>query len=1313
MVATFFGVALKRILIVAAIALLALVPVQGVFLYRTAAAETGTWIDGNMPQLTVNEIGSPASDHCYDTVFKIRSYRNTNGAFLPGGRDVNINVCVQSSNLGLISNTGHVKIGEYAYKIVNSAGGSAPLSVDPNTGTAYLTVPTPSSGPSSFMSWPDTVLLSGVTERQNFDEVTKLKPNITFMEDSNGNRLFKMPPGAFSNNGRWMVFYVAGVGLVRADLLNHQVLLFDNETYSYDLGFHPSIELAITDDGNTVIRSGIGMWARTTKVYDLSGCTGAPFAVGPVNPTPGCRGRSVHQEVVASNPGYVGMTKMRFTTDGKVVRGVADFLKPGNIHEYRHVTLAVAGYEVQNTKYLALGDSFSSGEGAYEYLAGTDLPDINKCHTSTLSYSYLAAQALSIDGPTFHNMACSGARTINYFAKEQYNVTNNFVWLPGEERQYSYVTQADPEAVTISMIGNDIGFSDKITQCLNPFSTCFHFKEERQAVADEIYGKFDAMVSMYEHIQRKSSGARVYVVGYPQILDETAACLPNAPFSSEEVQMARGMVTYLNSVIKAAAQYAGVQYIEVENAFSGYELCRPLSLETGLTTAVNGLTAGDDIGLLGVNVVGNESFHPNVLGHQLMSQALLAQSENLTKPMPVLPGAVDPSVIVPYVSSAPYNAFISNAPSNGLGYKVGTYVNLKTDDENEIHIILRDSPTHISDTELNLQPNVNFDAVLYSTPTPLGTVPTNADGHIDGNITVPGSVEPGFHTLRLTGKDLGGRDVQLYKTIYVAANALDYDGDDTLNVDEECLAVQPAGTDQDRDDIDDACDPVVNAEPADSEPPVVTGTPDREANENGWYNSDVTINWTATDPDPSSGAPTQPPATLANQEGAHTYVSDLACDPLDNCATGSLEVSIDKTAPQISYTLSQAANAQGWNNSAVTVTFACSDETSGVDSCSEPQTVSGADGVYVVTGSVTDKAGNTNGVNVFVSLDSTLPTVSQSVLPATNSEGWHNTDVTVTPTCDDNLSAILSCSPVVILSTEGANQTVESTAEDNAGNTATATVSLNIDKTAPVLGAAIWSNNPKSVLGTASLSLSATDSLSGVAEAEYYLGDTDPGQGNGATMQVGEDGVSVGFNTDFPTGVYKVTVRAKDKAGNWSQPVTDYLVVYDPFGTRMTGKKSLLPSLTNGDVLPGLINSGQEDKAKFGFNVRYTDDGSGIHPHSDFQFKYETGSKCNKPAQAVNCHSFELNATSIAWLVTEGVNDSTGLFQGTATLNVDGTATNVVFRLTGLDGERLDPTSQDRLTLKVYAAGDNPNNAASLYTVSAEVLRGNIKIRTW
>lgn len=263
-------------------------------------------------------------------------------------------------------------------------------------------------------------------------------------------------------------------------------------------------------------------------------------------------------------------------------------------------------------------------------------------------------------------------------------------------------------------------------------------------------------------------------------------------------------------------------------------------------------------------------------------------------------------------------------------------------------------------------------------------------------------------------------------------------------------------------------------------------------------------------------------------------------------------------------------------------------------------------------------------------------------------------------------------------------------------------VSVTVDANSPTIGALTWQNNPKEQAASATLTVGVSDTLSGVSNVEYFLGDVDPGQGNGAIMNYDGSTAAVTFGTNFVPGVYKVSVRAKDNVGNWSAASVDYLVVYSVTGLRMDGKikKDLVPSIANGDVLPGL-QSGSTYEAEYDLDVRYLSTGQ-IKPNSDFQFVYNTGSKCNKPAQAVNCHTFELDASSIAWLIVSGVNNNTGTFAGTGVLTIDGVATNVSFKVTGVDGKRLtgNNNANDTFKLEIFTDGANVNVATPLYIVN-------------
>jgi CotH protein/lamin tail-like protein len=141
--------------------------------------------------------------------------------------------------------------------------------------------------------------------------------------------------------------------------------------------------------------------------------------------------------------------------------------------------------------------------------------------------------------------------------------------------------------------------------------------------------------------------------------------------------------------------------------------------------------------------------------------------------------------------------------------------------------------------------------------------------------------------------------------------------------------------------------------------PVVTGVPDREPNPAGWYQAAVTIDWQATD---DSGSATDPSDMVASTEGSNVaYESEPSCDPYENCATGSLALSIDSVGPSLAPTISPATILL---HATATTTPHATDATSGVSSqsCGSPDTSSA--GAHTLTCTATDNAGNSTTVSV-------------------------------------------------------------------------------------------------------------------------------------------------------------------------------------------------------------------------------------------------------------------------------------------------------------------------------------------------------------
>ncbi len=153
-----------------------------------------------------------------------------------------------------------------------------------------------------------------------------------------------------------------------------------------------------------------------------------------------------------------------------------------------------------------------------------------------------------------------------------------------------------------------------------------------------------------------------------------------------------------------------------------------------------------------------------------------------------------------------------------------------------------------------------------------------------------------------------------------------------------------------------------------------------------------------------------------------------------------------------------------------------------------------------------------------IGIDNDPPTIVATADPGPNAHGWNNAAVTVRFECVDATSGIASCPDPIVVSAEGAGQIVTGTAVDNAGNSASASVILNIDRTPPDLAVSV----PDDAACDPQVTLSGTaaDSLSGIAELIC----------NGAPRPL--DGASYTCDVHLSEGQNSISVAARDLAGN-------------------------------------------------------------------------------------------------------------------------------------------------------------------------------------
>jgi hypothetical protein len=231
------------------------------------------------------------------------------------------------------------------------------------------------------------------------------------------------------------------------------------------------------------------------------------------------------------------------------------------------------------------------------------------------------------------------------------------------------------------------------------------------------------------------------------------------------------------------------------------------------------------------------------------------------------------------------------------------------------------------------------------------------------------------------------------------------------------------------------------------------------------------------------GGDAQPGTSVAIAgDGTHTLEYWSVDEAGNEEAHKTVEVKIDGSTPTISHTLAPVPNAKGWNTSDVTVKFTCADAVSGIASCTPDRVVAEEGAAQVVTGTATDKAGNTATDPALVNLDETAPTVKGSTDRAANGNGWYKADVTVAFSASDELSGVDTVSGPTTLG-EGEAQSVKGTATDNAGNAADDTVAgIDVDKTAPALSGEATSapNGAGWYRGDVKVHWTASDALSGL-----------------------------------------------------------------------------------------------------------------------------------------------------------------------------------------------------------------------------------------
>ena len=240
----------------------------------------------------------------------------------------------------------------------------------------------------------------------------------------------------------------------------------------------------------------------------------------------------------------------------------------------------------------------------------------------------------------------------------------------------------------------------------------------------------------------------------------------------------------------------------------------------------------------------------------------------------------------------------------------------------------------------------------------------------------------------------------------------------------------------------------------DATKPTASPAPAPLPNQQGWHKAPLTVSFVGSD---AMSGPDQPSCTVQGYSGPDTQgqnITGTCKDLAGNISDPSTyTVKYDATVPILVPDPEPNPNANGWHRQPLTVKFPGSDATSGINSCTPDQPYSSGDTTGTpITGTCTDKAGNTSGPKTYtLKYDATAPLLVPDPVPNPNPLGWHRAPLTVKFPGNDATSGINACTPDQPYNgPDTTNTPVTGSCTDNAGNSSGAkTYTLKYDATAP------------------------------------------------------------------------------------------------------------------------------------------------------------------------------------------------------------------------------------------------------------------------
>lgn len=298
--------------------------------------------------------------------------------------------------------------------------------------------------------------------------------------------------------------------------------------------------------------------------------------------------------------------------------------------------------------YVSLGDSYSAGEGLGDYQPGSSVHQsqcrvsvfghcvyhkdpkiIVGCDRSSHAYNGTVSGRYVFQGGK-QTWACSGSITKDVYDPNDPSCSHGHASGKYGEGCQADRVNANTSLITMSIGGNDAGFSSELKSCYeNRFK--LHWSKscsyEQGDIDSRIAGIAPNLVADLQELHRRAPHARIILMTYPKLFPDpptgNAGCVTIAHICLTKGDQAfyNQEAVKLDNAICSAAASAGVgaECINAADAFQGCEIGQSNSCLQSPSAHISGST------VVGIN---SGAYHPSERGQQILGQLINEEIQN-------------------------------------------------------------------------------------------------------------------------------------------------------------------------------------------------------------------------------------------------------------------------------------------------------------------------------------------------------------------------------------------------------------------------------------------------------------------------------------------------------------------------------------------------------------------------------------------------------------------------------------------------------------------------------------------------------------